>query len=416
MKFAINKRDITPDFPFVQAGYAARKEVWTDVHDKLYATVAVIEAGQRAVIVTLDLLYGDRSFEEALYTALGDRFGVPADNIILSYTHTHGALTTGMAGHRYRNRVIDIVCELTGAGIDGPGESELTFYRASSDFGISRRLPSAEGIQLRPNPDPAAADYDLLILKFEGEARGILYSCACHATCCGGGNLSITADYPGAVRAILEEKYGCGVMFLQGCGADINPVIAARDGHFIGLTAAEMTEASARLADDIINALEGGEGRPVDADIRAVSEMIGLPCVKWDRDDWKKIAFALSEPEYRRASARRAIDRYNIGGLTDTLPFRVKCVSLGDNLRFVCLENEVVSAYGKRIKAAVGGDTVTLGYTGRACCYIPTAAILREGGYECDSFLGAGTAGPFEESLEPLICDTAVRLAGEVER
>ncbi|MDD4774700.1 MAG: hypothetical protein PHZ09_14045, partial [Eubacteriales bacterium] len=226
---------------------------------------------------------GDRSFEESLYDALGRKIGIPADNIILSYTHTHGAL--GMsgyggsgAGREYRDMVIGIVAELTGAGLDGLREAKLTLYRAGSDFGISRRYPSPGGILWKPNPDPAAADYDLFILKFEGEACGILYSYACHPTACGPNNLSITADFPGAARAVLEEKYGCGVMFLQGCGADIKPIISARDGSFAGLTTEEMTAGSVRLADDIIKALESGTGRTVDADIAAVSEMIGLPC------------------------------------------------------------------------------------------------------------------------------------------
>lgn len=416
MEFASAKKAITPAFSFVQQGFAARHDPWTAVHDDIYATVAVIKENETVILISLDLLSGDRDFEREVYAEIRARYGVADDYIILSYSHTHGALGLGSYGGEdkkaYRDTVRETVLELTGICMENMAECRASVCKAESDFGVSRRYPSPEGILWRPNNDPEAADRDLYILKFEDEhgIRALVWSYACHPTSCGPSNLEITADYPGAVRAALEEKYGCSVIFLQGCGADVKPKISAAGDRFISMSAAEMTEGAAQMTRDIISAVEGNEWRKAGPGITARSAGITLPCRRYSRADWERIAYGSGEPEYRRAAAVKAIEKFDRGELTDGLPFNIKCVALG-GVRFVCLENETVNAYGKKIKERVSGDTITLGYTGRICCYIPTVQVLREGGYECETFLSSGAAGPFAEETEELIVGTAVKIS-----
>lgn len=422
MRFAAVKKVITPRFSFVQQGFAARHNAWTGVHDEIYATAAVLEANKTLALISLDLISGDREFETDVYAALENRFSIPSDYVILSYTHTHGVLGLGNYGgdeekKSYRDFVLNTVVELVGEAASRLREAEMSCCRTDCDFGISRRLPSENGILWGPNDNKEDADHDLTVLKIADD-RGlisILYNYACHPTACGPSNLEITADWPGAVRSALERKSGETVMFLQGCGADIKPVISASGKSFVSLSADEMTEKSRCMADAISNVLRNGEWKRIEVDFTARSREIFLPCVQWDRTDWEKIAFGPSEPEYRKKAALRAIEKYDRGELSESFPFRVKCVRLSKDTRIICLENEMVNGYGKMIKKTLKGDTVTLGYTGRICCYIPTARILREGGYECDSFLSASTAGPFDKPLEELIVSTAAQLASECE-
>ncbi|MHB1154579.1 MAG: neutral/alkaline non-lysosomal ceramidase N-terminal domain-containing protein [Eubacteriales bacterium] len=418
MKFAISKRVITPQFSFVQQGFAARHDGWTNVHDELYATAAVIRANTDIIILSLDLISGDRSFEQAVYAALMEQVQIPPDNIILSYSHTHGALGIGNYGGDeaagYRDFVLRTITDLVKEAMEHLGDAKMSLCKVSSDFGISRRYPSLEGILWKPYDNPESADHDLYLLKFEDEddIRGILYSYACHPTSCGPTNLEITADFPGAVRSLLETEYpGCGVMFLQGCGADVKPVISVRGNSFVSLTAEEMTEGSRRLANDIFAGIHKSEWKNIDINFNTGSEEITLPCKNWDRSDWEQIADNPKQPDYRRNAARRAIEKYDRGELLDGLPFIIKCIQLTEGVRIICLENEMVNGYGQLIKRRLHGDTITLGYTGRICSYIPTAQILREGGYESETFLSAGIKGPFEEALEELITGTAQRLA-----
>lgn len=422
MKFAVNKRVITPRFSFVQQGFAARRDPWTKVHDDLYARAAVLAENTVTALISLDLISGDRSFEKEVSGALSEEFGIPPDHVVLSYTHTHGALGIGSYGGEesagYRAFILGTITDLVREGLEGMREAKMSLCRASSDFGVSRRYPSPEGILWKPNFDPEAADRDLYLLKFEDKdgVRGIFWNYACHPTSCGPSNLEITADYPGAVAHILETEFpGSCAMFLQGCGADIKPVISASEGSFVSLTAEQMALGSRRMADDLLRALRSGGWKEISGDITARSEEIMLPCTHWDRSAWEEIAYGENQPEYRKKAALRALEKYDRGELTPGLPFVLKCVRLSAGVRMICLENEMVNAYGRRIKERIAGDTITLGYTGRVCGYIPTAQILREGGYESESFLGAGTAGPFAEGLEEAILSAAVRLAERTE-
>lgn len=418
MKFAIRKRAITPRFPFVQHGFAARHDPAIKVHDELYATAAVLSANSVIVVISLDLISGDRNFEQALYAALYHDHHIPSDRIILSYSHTHGALGLGdFDGEEVpgcREAVLGVIGDLVNETMRNLRGAEMSLCRSRSDFGICRRYPSPEGILLKPYDDPESADHNLYLLKFEDEdgIRGILWNYACHPTSCGSDNLEVTADFPGAVRSLLETEYpGAGVMFLQGCGADVNPVISVSGGSFAGLTPDRMAEGAGRLADEITEAVNKGEWRSTDICIKAVSEEIILPCENRDRCFWERIADDPRQPDYRRTDARKAILKYDRGELTPGLPFIIKCIRLAEDLRIICLEDEIVNGYGKKIRERLAGDTITLGYTGRICSYIPTARMLREGGYESETFLSAGMTGPFREELEDLIIDTACRLA-----
>jgi hypothetical protein len=211
---------------------------------------------------------------------------------------------------------------------------------------------------------------------------------------------------------MLETEYPeTAVMFLQGCGADIKPRMSGAGGRFISLTPEEMTDGAKSLVRDIEAGILHGIWKNIEPDIKVRTEQISLPCEDWTRADWEKIACDPGQSEYRRSAANKAIGKFDSNELLNGLPFTIKCINLSEDIRFICLENEMVNAYGKMIKQRISGDTITLGYTGRICCYIPTVQVLREGGYECDTFLSAGTSGPFKEELEELIIGTSQRLA-----
>lgn len=61
--------------------------------------------------------------------------------------------------------------------------------------------------------------------------------------------------------------------------------------------------------------------------------------------------------------------------------------------------------YGLRVKREYRGEPViTAGYSNDVMCYIPSARVLREGGYEArDSMAYYGQAGPFAGDVEDRI-------------
>ena len=82
--------DITPPVGHEMGGYTARKHGSTGIHDRLYATVLVIESGDNSIaLVTCDL----RSFVSTRVGELAkQRFGIK--NTLIDVSHDHsGPLT-----------------------------------------------------------------------------------------------------------------------------------------------------------------------------------------------------------------------------------------------------------------------------------------------------------------------------------
>ena len=85
---------------------------------------------------------------------------------------------------------------------------------------------------------------------------------------------------------------------------------------------------------------------------------------------------------------------------------------LGGDLTIVFLAGEVVVDYALQIRQKHGWDDVWVsGYNDDVFAYIPTARIIKEGGYEGDtSMLGYGWPAPFEPSIEKRILDAVDKL------
>jgi neutral ceramidase len=77
----------------------------------------------------------------------------------------------------------------------------------------------------------------------------------------------------------------------------------------------------------------------------------------------------------------------------------------------VALGGEVVVDYDLRIKREYPGEPlIVAGYSNDVMCYIPSARVLREGGYEAnDSMIYYGRPGPFAGDVEERIMNAVHR-------
>jgi hypothetical protein len=86
-------------------------------------------------------------------------------------------------------------------------------------------------------------------------------------------------------------------------------------------------------------------------------------------------------------------------------PYPVQVIRLGNDLTLLALGGEVVVDYALRSKREFPGENlVVIGYANDVMCYIPTARVLKEGGYEADfSMIYYGQPGPFAENVEETV-------------
>jgi len=110
--------------------------------------------------------------------------------------------------------------------------------------------------------------------------------------------------------------------------------------------------------------------------------------------------------------ARRKLEVIDRGGTIPTsVPVTVHGVRVGQNLRIIGLEGELVAEHGQLIRRFYGsGITFPLGYTDGCQLYVPTSSMLAEGGYEVNSYYEYGWPAPLAPGIEDSVVGALRRL------
>ncbi|WP_127585831.1 hypothetical protein [Paenibacillus koleovorans] len=452
MKFALAKARITPEQPVFLAGFGGRKTKREGVLDDIYAKTALLQEGNMTLlVVTLDALGGDRSFMTGIRAALKEAFGLNAEQILVNFSHTHfsmyltGEEPTGRRGGysmgqdhwperdldvdysediEYYRRLRDQLVALAAECYAKLEVGTLQAVQGTTAANISRRLTTAEGVGMRPNAKERI-DRDLSVLQLtdrSGMMRGLLFSFACHPTSMSANQIS--ADFVGEACTRLEAMHpGCTALFLQGCAGDIKPSAGVNGDSFRSLSEMEMREAGDTVAEEVNAVLaslpnptqpaanRGGHWQAALRDVRLFTE-------RWGAAELEAIiADTQRNTAYRRRAASRALKALQEGRVKREVPHIVQLWRFGEAATLVALEGEVPSDYALRIKSLFPdlAPVIVLGYSNGVSTYIPTERILREGGYEAESFILHGLRGPLVPENEALIVGTVALMKMELE-
>ncbi|MGB9597467.1 MAG: hypothetical protein ACPL7B_14390 [Candidatus Poribacteria bacterium] len=91
--------NITPPVGMLMSGYGARKTPAVGIHDDLNAVALYLNNGNiESAIITLDLIDTDSKGTARIRKACANLTDVPAKNIMIACSHTHGGPQTGIYG------------------------------------------------------------------------------------------------------------------------------------------------------------------------------------------------------------------------------------------------------------------------------------------------------------------------------
>lgn len=452
MKFSVASADITPKGPVWLAGFGDRTHKSEGVHDPVYAKAVLLQANKTLLIVTLDAVGSDRSFIVAVKDALEEAFGLKHEDVLINFSHTHASvkltgpdyalrdtlysMTDGVDFNRPASElpedevfyafVRDTLLRLTADCFASLEEGELLLGRGTSRFSVSRRKPTASGIKWAPYPE-AEYDDDLIVLKLVDQAnnlKALLYNYACHPTSMGPDNYLVSGDFAGATSRMLEATYpGATVLFLQGCCAELKPVKSAVDGAFKNCSYAEMEEAGADLARDVVRVAEECAFAPIGCSFRTILVEPLLYTEQTEAAFYERLIEAPDVGEYRKKSAVRTLRKIKDGSIKDRAPLYISVWHLDEETRLIALEGEIATAYSLLLKRMFpGGRTIVLGYTNGNYFYVPTRQMIAEGGYEADANYCFGSfRGTFVPEIEDIVvgqiakADLQLRLQESVE-
>ncbi len=383
--------DITPTAPVPLAGYGGRTEPFVDVAQPLEAGAIVLRQGDLLVaVVTLDSLYTCEALRDAILAACPE---LDEARLWLGASHTHFAPgldeskpLVGAVDPAYKALVFERVAGLLRRLIDEEpftaqrwwhvGEARQAINRRRRGWDVSRR-GIARGTILAPNEEGPREDR-LRAARFvdeAGETRAILWTATCHPVS-SPGRLRVNSDFPGWTRRRLRLEYrpDLPVLFLQGLTGDIRPRTIRPWRHVLKRQIGLHGRVNLLLNRSIF----GGFGD------RAF--------MAWAKGFADALIVALKEGELLRPALRAEALSLPIGavveGSASTDRLLLRSLHLSDDLVFVALSAEAVVAYGAHVERAFApARAVPIGYTDHVFGYLPTEAMLEEGGYEAQGFV-----------------------------
>ena len=193
---------------------------------------------------------------------------------------------------------------------------------------------------------------------------------------------------------------------MQGCGADQNP-LPRRTVELAQQYGKELAAAVGRMLSE--------DMKPLPARLTTSYSEIALPLSALPTKA-ELSAIAETSSGYKKRWADNLVARMNNGqALSASYPYPVEVWKIGDQ-PVIILGGEVVVGYAVELKRIFGQDVFVLGYSNDVMAYIPTAAILREGGYEgASSQMVYGLPSPWRADIETLILQEVLQLAKQSE-
>lgn len=372
------KADITPDWPLMLAGFAARTEASRGVSHPLYVRVMMLETGDaRAVILSADLLWWSPQQIPELRRDVASVTGASEDAVLFSASHTHSGPQTstrvasgvGIADPRYLELLRDRTLSTAAAAVADLEPASLQRFDGHHDLGFNRR----------PQFDPdGPVDPALTVIRAvrpDRSSKALLAHYACHPIITQ--EPLVSSEWPGVAMSRLESELGGTALFLQGCCGDINPYDPATDGSLRGTDVEVVREGerfAAAILDLIVGAGElltpshlGGRLTTVELPFADLPDEASLRSGALERGvtgQWSRAL--LAHPEWRRL----------------TIPLHLQRLDIADGLSLLAMDGEVVVSYGLHIRERSGNRVLPMGYANGMTGYIPTAKIVAEGGYE----------------------------------
>lgn len=406
--------DITPNWSLTLAGFAVRDHASEGVHRPLRVRAVVLQSesadGERArtVIVSADLLFWAAEYVDLFKDDISAIADVSPSQILLSATHTHSGPQTsaelsssiGVLDPRFHDRLRDGVRRVVSAAIDQLEPVTMTRWVGEHDLGFNRR----------PQFNPAGSiDRTLTVLRLDrddGSASTMLVHYTCHPTIYQGYQLS--GEYCGVAMSELEDRFSATCLFLQGCCGDINPDIN-RDG-IQARGGLDVIDREGLALADAVSDLVSDHGEELEIiSLKSVQQSIDLPYdalpdladlrllaeTKGYMGEWSR--WLLGHPERMEPSIALQMQRHDLAA----------------GCSLVAMNGEVCVDYGLFIRAMSGGTTLLLGYANGMTGYIPTAAIIAEGGYEAgDSIPYFYLPAPFAPEVEAILKQGLTDLIG----
>ena len=253
--------------------------------DRLHAKALVLKgSATAAVIITVDAVaiaeIGSirNDYLARVRAQLEEEFSVEAENVLINASHCHGVVCaeveerTVQAVRAAWQNTVPVHVGVGSGHEDGITENRRLKLRNGGEADVRRAysLPADEDIEAVGPVDPQIGI--LRLDRLDGQTLAVVYNFACHPIQ-GVPSGANTADISGFASQVIESNAGDDAiaLFLQGCAADINPILYRDIGN-----PPDAEPLGNRLGLSVLRALRGIRCEP-GAELGLINETIPLP-------------------------------------------------------------------------------------------------------------------------------------------
>jgi neutral ceramidase len=237
LRAGAHKVDFTPS--------VSELRISTDsIRDHLFARVIVVDDGSTcAVLVGIDLGAASNQVVDDAIARASKSTGCPAQNFIISATHTHSSNPQGLGqGAPAAKTVADAIVEAATVAKSRLAPARVGYGTTKVDLNVNRDLFNRK-LEWRQEPNPdGPSDKTLAVVEILGNDNvpiGVYMNYAMHPI---NFYLSgvISADFPGEASRYVEELFDgrTVAIFSQGASGDQNPRDFRSPTTFMGQRAA----------------------------------------------------------------------------------------------------------------------------------------------------------------------------------
>ncbi|HMN30572.1 MAG TPA: hypothetical protein PKE45_20645 [Caldilineaceae bacterium] len=414
MRCGVARDLITPDIAMHLGGYAAfRDQLLRGIHDDLYVKCILLDDGNsQVVLIALELVFHDRTLTEQIQTYLGQRYGIPPANTLVSSTPTHAGpavdgYDAGQSAPHYEAFLWQRVRSCIDRTFINTFSGRLSFAAIEGDWNVNRRRKVNGIIEARPNYT-GVKDNFLNVLKViddDNRVRCLLLNYGCHPVTLRD-QLYVSGEYPGRLCQLLETAYyGSVALFFQGAGGNSRPRLTASGDRFKRCTYDEVDDLALAMANNVQKAVNTGAMRSVDLNLAAVQFVIPLPLAPFPPAYLERLIAQEQDErldknsrEFYANAARRILDRFD--ELPEVVDLYAGIIRLSPDLYIAHMGGEPCYEVKQLIEQLFGDRQMLLFGYGDSIAYIIDDSILADGGYEADEIVEYGHKGKFKPGLD----------------
>jgi len=248
------------------SGYAARREGFKGIHDRLYVRAIVVDDGAtQAALVAADLSAISDSLWDRLSARIAAETKIPRDQILLAATHTHAGPSLGKSTDDDASaKAAAYLAEVEHSFVEAVRQAQAKLQPArvgagtgKANVNVNRRARTAKGgLWLGRDPD-GPSDKTLAVVKLEalsGDPIAIFMNYGVHGTVLGPKNYQVSGDLPGAAARFVEQQFADKVVALwtSGAAGDQAPIYSRAETYDdVAVLGQILGEEAVRVARDL---------------------------------------------------------------------------------------------------------------------------------------------------------------------